>query len=123
MRPLWLALAVLAALVPAARAANFEDAPLHAVQFVDRNEGWAVGDDGVVWHSIDGGRNWERQPTGVRASLRSVHFLNPFTGWVVGREERPHGAGSVGVLLVTRDGGLKWQRVGVNLLPGLNRVQ
>ena len=47
---------------------NFDDAALHAVQFVDENEGWAVGDDGVVWHSIDSGQNWERQPTGTRAS-------------------------------------------------------
>jgi photosystem II stability/assembly factor-like uncharacterized protein len=101
---------------------NFDDAALHAVQFVDEREGWAVGDDGVVWHSIDGGQDWERQPTGVRASLRSVHFLTPFTGWIAGREELPHGQGSVGVLLFTRDGGLNWQRANMNTLPGLNRV-
>src|SRR5262245_27182121 len=33
----------------------FADAGLHAVQFVDHSEGWAVGDDGVIWHSMDGG--------------------------------------------------------------------
>ena len=44
----------------------FEDAGVHAVQFVDASEGWACGDDGVVWHSIDGGKNWERQKTGTR---------------------------------------------------------
>jgi photosystem II stability/assembly factor-like uncharacterized protein len=60
------------------------DAPLRAVQFIDRNEGWAVGDEGAVWHSIDGGANWERQNTSVRGSLRSVCFINPYTGWVVG---------------------------------------
>jgi photosystem II stability/assembly factor-like uncharacterized protein len=120
-------LALLVSAVPAltARAADlryFDDAALHAVQFVDANEGWAAGDEGVVLHTIDGGQTWERQPTGVRASLRSIHFLTPFTGWAAGRQELPHGAGSVGVLLVTRDGGLKWQRVGSNTLPGLNRV-
>src|SRR5438105_3931479 len=111
----WLLALVLAALaVVAARGGdlrNFEDAALHAVQFVDQNEGWAVGDDGVVWHTIDAGRDWERQSTGVRSSLRSVHFLNPYTGWIAGREELPHGQGSTGVLLYTSDGGLKWQRV------------
>ena len=114
MRPLFAALCAGVALAPAARAAdlrNFEDAALHAVQFVDANEGWAAGDDGVVWHTIDGGRNWERQPTGVRASLRAVHFLNPYTGWVAGREELPFAGGSSGVLLFTKDGGLRWQRV------------
>ena len=72
----------------------FEDAPLFAVQFVDTREGWAAGADGVVWHSIDSGKNWERQPTGTRAVLRSVCFINPYVGWVVGREELPHGGGS-----------------------------
>jgi photosystem II stability/assembly factor-like uncharacterized protein len=101
---------------------NFEDAALHALQFVDEREGWAVGDEGVVWHTVDGGQSWERQPTGLRASLRSVHFLNPYTGWVAGREELPNGRGSAGVLLLTRDGGLKWQRVGSNFFPGLEHV-
>src|ERR1700730_4650711 len=81
---------------------SFEDAALHAVQFVDEHEGWAVGDEGVIWHTIDGGQSWERQPTGMRASLRSVHFLNPYTGWVAGREELPHGQSSAGILLFTR---------------------
>jgi photosystem II stability/assembly factor-like uncharacterized protein len=102
---------------------QFADAPLRAVQFVDENEGWAVGDDGVVLHTIDGGQNWERQPTGVRASLRSLHFLDPFTGFVVGRESLPFGAASAGVILYTSDGGLKWQRASVGELPGLQRVK
>jgi photosystem II stability/assembly factor-like uncharacterized protein len=128
MRPLYVALAVSAGalLAPAARSADlgaWDDAALHAVQFVDRSEGWAVGDDGVIWHSVDGGKSWERQPSGTRAALQSLHFLNPYVGWVAGREELPHGGGSAGVLLFTRDGGLRWQRVSTNALPGLNRVR
>src|SRR5438132_611793 len=86
-------LLVAAALTPvhAADLRYFDDAALHAVQFIEEEgqtrEGWAVGDDGVVWHSTDGGKNWERQPTGTRASLRSLHFLTPLHGWVAGREE------------------------------------
>src|ERR1700757_1715963 len=67
------------------------DAPLRAVYFADRNEGWAAGDEGVIWYTIDGGTNWERQATGVRASLRALCFLNPYTGYAVGRQELPHG--------------------------------
>ena len=63
----------------------FEDAGLHAVQFVDASEGWACGDDGAIWHSINGGKTWERQKTGTRASIRGVHFVNPYCGWAVGR--------------------------------------
>ncbi len=83
MRSLLATALVFLGLAAASRGADhrhFEDAPLHAVQFVGEKEGWAVGDDGVILHSIDGGETWERQATGLRASLRSVHFLNPFTG-------------------------------------------
>src|SRR5262249_51789507 len=42
--------------------------------------------------------------------------------WVVGREEIPYG-GSVAVILATKDGGLKWTRLGMNLLPGMNCIR
>lgn len=124
MRPFLAALAVtafFASYLPAVEP-HPDDAPLRAVQFVDKNEGWAVGDEGVVWHTIDGGRNWEFQPTGTRASLRGMHFLTPFTGWIVGREELPTGS-SAGVVLFTNDGGLKWHPMTQNVLPGLNCVK
>jgi photosystem II stability/assembly factor-like uncharacterized protein len=100
----------------------FDDAPLRAVQFVDDREGWAVGDDGVIWHSIDGGKNWERQFSSIRASLRSVHFVSPWIGWIAGREELPGGA-SAGVVLYTRDGGVAWRRLLVHSLPALYLVR
>ena len=121
--PLAAALLAMAAPVASARPpVPFDDAAVHAVQFVDGSEGWAVGDDGVIWHSIDGGANWERQKSGTRASLRAVHFQSPYTGWAVGRLDQP-GGGSVGVMLKTTDGGLTWDEVGVNVLPGLHAVR
>lgn len=102
---------------------NYDDAPLRAVRFVDRNEGWAVGDHGCVWHTIDGGKTWERQLTGTTASLRGVQMLTPYLGFVVGRIELPHGAGSAGVVLSTTDGGATWNEVSSGLLPGLNAAR
>jgi photosystem II stability/assembly factor-like uncharacterized protein len=115
-------LAAAAPIAPAHPPVPFDDAAVHAVQFADRNEGWAVGDDGVIWHTIDGGANWERQKSGTRASLRAVHFSNPYSGWAVGRLDQP-GGGSVGVMLRTTDGGLRWEEVGLNVLPGLHLVR
>lgn len=115
--------AALAAPAPAQPPVHFEDAAVHAVQFYDANEGWAVGDDGTIWHSINGGTNWERQKSGTRASLRAVHFLTPYSGWAVGRTELPSAGGSVGVMLRTADGGLTWDEVGTNVLPGLHVVR
>jgi photosystem II stability/assembly factor-like uncharacterized protein len=108
--------------MPASEVRHPEDAALRAVQFLDDREGWAVGDEGVVWHTMNGGKSWERQPTGVRASLRGLHFLNPCVGWVAGREEVP-GGGSAGVVLYTRDGGVNWRRLLVHSLPGLHLVR
>jgi photosystem II stability/assembly factor-like uncharacterized protein len=115
--------AVLATPSFAQPAVPFADAGIHAVQFMDQSEGWAVGDDGVVWHSMDGGKAWERQKTGTRASLRGVHFLTPYTGWAVGRLETANGGGSVGVMLRTTDGGISWEEMGLNVLPGLHGVR
>src|SRR5947208_302667 len=86
------------------------DAPLHAVRFVDKNEGWAAGSDGVLLHSIDGGATWERQHVPTKGRIQNLQFLTPYTGYAAGREEVNAG-GSLGVLLTTRDGGLTWTRL------------
>src|SRR6516162_9264666 len=52
MRPYLLAVLAGAVLAMPARAADlryFDDAALRAVQFIDTDVGWAVGDEGVVW--------------------------------------------------------------------------
>lgn len=103
---------------------HVEDATLRSVFFIDDKEGWVVGDEGVILHTLSSGTTWERQSIGgLRSSLRSVHFLTPDVGWAVGREELPHGMGSVGVVLFTRNGGLKWETQLANTLPGLNQVR
>ena len=100
-----------------------DDAPLHAVQFVDKVEGWAVGDEGAILHTIDAGKTWERQPSGTTASLRRVQMLTPYVGWAVGRVEGPYSPAARGVVLGTTDGGGTWKDVTSQSLPGLNAVQ
>ena len=102
-----------------------EDATLRSAFFIDHKEGWVVGDEGAILHTLNGGRTWQRQATGMRSSFRSVHFLNPDIGWVVGREELPYGMGSVGVVLYTNNGGLEWkvQQQLAKVLPGLNQIR
>jgi photosystem II stability/assembly factor-like uncharacterized protein len=41
---------------------------LTSVFFVDEKEGWAVGHDGVILHTSDGGENWELQLIGLKAN-------------------------------------------------------
>ena len=48
---------------------------LTAVYFVNERAGWAVGHDGVVLASRDGGMNWELQLDGRRANDALVAYL------------------------------------------------
>ena len=52
------------------------DSQLNEVAFIDSQTGWIVGDRGVIWHTEDGGRHWQRQFAPVRCRLESVCFLN-----------------------------------------------
>lgn len=38
---------------------------LRAVRFLDGANGWAVGDEGTILHTTDGGSTWEVQSSGV----------------------------------------------------------
>ncbi len=76
---------------------------LHKVHFVDRNHGWAAGQDGYLARSDDGGRNWERLDSGTELDLYSVYFTDPFVGWAAGGDFR------TGLVLRTTNGGENWQ--------------
>jgi photosystem II stability/assembly factor-like uncharacterized protein len=100
-----------------------QDAELTHVLFTDADTGWAVGDRGVIWHTIDGGRHWQRQDSPTRSRLESVAFIDADNGWAVGGHHQPHTHGSVGVVLRTVDGGKTWQVItGLNL-PALKYVK
>lgn len=78
-------------------------ATLTDLGFVDAHEGWAVGHDGVILHTRDGGERWELQRASPEdeAPLLSVCFLDRQRGFAVG---------AFGLLLATEDGGEHWQR-------------
>jgi photosystem II stability/assembly factor-like uncharacterized protein len=85
-----------------------ERAELTDVSFVDRLRGWAVGDRGVVWQTVDGGQTWTRLPTGVSFRLEAAHFLPDGTGWIAGGWAWPYSSDTQGMVLSTRDGGQTW---------------
>ncbi len=76
-------------------------AMLTGVSFVDEQHGWAVGHDGVILATTDGGRSWQRQDEGndLETVFLDVHFYDATHGIVVG---------AYGKFLVTEDGGKKW---------------
>src|SRR5262249_36885838 len=57
---------------------------LHGVHFISTDQGWAVGDNGTILHTNDGGRSWDLQSSGRSSELHSIYFTNDQHGWVVG---------------------------------------
>lgn len=59
-----------------------------SVDFVSKNEGWAVGEssvpfsEGVIMHTTNGGHSWVSQPNPVVGSVEKVFFLDENYGWV-----------------------------------------
>ncbi len=99
-----------------------DDACLCDVAFVDPQHGWAVGDHGVILHTIDGGRQWTPQDSGIACTLNSVCFIDDRIGWAAGGMAWPYLHDTSGVVIATRDGGTTWQRVPV-LLPALLKIR
>lgn len=99
------------------------DAALNALQFVDANNGWAVGDRGVIWHTSDGGTTWQQQQSTITCNLSCVFFIDANRGWAVGGESRPLQAATRGVILRTEDGGANWRVLPQAVLPRLAGVK
>ncbi|MEK7399562.1 MAG: YCF48-related protein [Candidatus Poribacteria bacterium] len=76
---------------------------LYDVHFIDEKNGWACGDmlkgAGVIIHTKDGGKTWDRQSSGLAVAFYGIFFLDAKNGWA---------AGANGTLLVTQSSGSKW---------------
>ncbi len=73
---------------------------LSGLTFLDRKQGWAVGEFGTVWRTKDGGIHWEQMRNApTPAWLYDVHFIDGQRGWTVGRFE---------TVMRTEDGGESW---------------
>lgn len=117
--------------------------PLIAVHFPTPEKGWAVGHDGVILHSADGGKNWVRQLDGRKAGdLMVAHYeklpqagdprlakalqeakrfrregaSKPFQDVYFENEQSGWAIGSFNMILKTADGGKTWE-------PWLDRTE
>ncbi len=75
------------------------DSTFNSVYFTDRNMGWAVGNNGAIIHTSDGGDTWTNQNSRTSEHLNSVYFFDEFTGWI---------AGNNNLVLFTENGGEQW---------------
>ncbi len=54
------------------------------VSFPTAEMGWAVGVDGVILRTENGGKTWGKRMTGSHEDLGSVYFPTQQCGWTVG---------------------------------------
>ena len=115
--------AALAAAEPQPSDSFQSDAWLHDVCFANPQCGWAVGDRGAIWATVDGGGHWELQTSEVNCPLYSVFFLDAQNGWAVGGGADPLVHTSSGVVLITHDGGKTWSRDPKLQIPVFRQVR
>ncbi|KAF0206876.1 MAG: hypothetical protein FD167_5509, partial [bacterium] len=88
---------------------------LSDIDFINKDLGWAVGFNGTIKGSTDGGINWDNLRIGEEdEALNSLYFIDSMRGWVVG---------SSGQILKTIDGGKEWQKVDTKVIDDLWRVR
>ena len=57
---------------------------LEDIFFIDANNGWVVGENGIILHTTNGGDSWGIQTSGTEEKLLSVSFADSAVGWIVG---------------------------------------
>lgn len=73
---------------------------LYDVQFLSDREVFAVGYPGLLLHSMDAGKTWQRTTVGGNEPFFAIDFVGKL-GWMVGRS---------GYIFHTDDGGATWHK-------------
>jgi len=75
---------------------------LYGVCFLDQQNGFVCGEDGVLLRTADGGESWCRIIVPTSMTLRAIRFPSSDTGVAVG---------NCGTVIRTTDGGHTWQKL------------
>ena len=85
---------------PVAKVSISEPPPdLEAVYFIDKKNGWIVGDKGSIFRTDNGGITWLKLSSKTTVRLQAVQFVDSKTGWVVGDNR---------TILKSTNGGESW---------------
>jgi photosystem II stability/assembly factor-like uncharacterized protein len=77
---------------------------LKKIQQIDSLNVISVGNNGLIFRTVDGGRIWERQTCGsTLINFTAVHFSDPETGMISGNLP-----GGGGIMFTTINGGKDW---------------
>lgn len=86
---------------------------LQSVAASGPNRAWAVGSNGLILSTADGGTTWGQQSSRTTEDLSAVACVDVKTAWSVGTS---------GTVLATTDGGLTWEPQVVDTMETLRAV-
>jgi|GEM_PF-4667242 len=89
--------------------------------FTNDMHGCAVGYEGSVICTENGGRNWSRSVVAKEFNLREVEFSSRSKGWIVGADFERQGNSMI--LLRTTNGGRTWSRVNQKAEQEIERLE
>ena len=55
---------------------------LQDIVFINENEGWVVGDEGLILHTTNGGDDWLEVNSGTAKDLVKIFFYDSNNGWI-----------------------------------------
>lgn len=73
-----------------------------AISFIDADNGYVVGNGGLIYRTYDGGESWTKQESGLTSNLRDIAIITVNSAMIVGPN---------GVLLKTQNGGETWDKL------------
>lgn len=91
-----------------------ENILIRNIIFVDKNTGFAVGDNGVIYKTVNGGITWNIKPTNVTANLNAIAYTSSEDIWVVG---------NAGTVLISNNSGETWERKDFSTEEDLNDIK
>jgi photosystem II stability/assembly factor-like uncharacterized protein len=83
------------------------------VCFADGKNGWAVGDSGAIYATIDSGQSWSSQKSSAAVPLKCAYAINKNEVWCVGDN---------GTILHTTDAGSTWTVLSVEFFGKDNGI-
>ena len=81
------------------------------IEMVNENSGWAVGENGLILVTENGGSSWNEQLSNTKRKLNGVSFINSTIGWTVGDN---------GTITRTASGGASWTVIPSGLTKNFN---
>lgn len=70
------------------------------LNFINAQQGWVGGAQGVLAKTEDGGKTWQAQQSTLKSMITDIDFVDPQRGWAVTRQ---------GEILNSENGGAQWQ--------------